>query len=81
MGPGEWARHDPHRCASGRQPRCNCVDASGCSGSIDSFAHPITSLYTIRASAPWRTTWITSGSRMMRCCLTARAVSHLDLHT
>jgi hypothetical protein len=25
-GPGEWARHDPHRCASGRQPRCNCVD-------------------------------------------------------
>jgi len=58
-GPGEWARHDPHRCASGRQPRCNCVDASGCSGSIDSFAHPITSLYTIRASAPWRTTWIT----------------------
>jgi len=84
-GCGSWARasgldttRTGARAAVSRAATAST--ASRCSGSIDSFAHPITSPHTVRASAPWRTTWITSGSRMMRCCVTPRAVSHLELH-
>ena len=46
---------------------------------VDSSDHPITSPTRFERVRPWRTTWITSGSRMTRCCLPP-ALSRLYLH-
>jgi hypothetical protein len=51
-GPGEWARHDPHRCGSGRQPRCYCVGGIVLVG-LDRLVCPSHHQpHTVRASAP-----------------------------